>query len=101
MDGLRSAANRLNVPMIVQGFGPVFHTGFAQGGAFTDYRDWAKRADLKMVHVFVRLLQDRGVRPLSRGTWFVSAAHTQEDIASTLESAQDALAALKSRSPAA
>jgi len=31
------------------------------------------------------------VRPTSRGTWFVSAAHTDEDVAATLEAVERAL----------
>ena len=43
---------------------------------------------------FLDSLQDRGVRPTSRGLFFVSVAHDDKLIDRTLEIAQAALAAM-------
>jgi glutamate-1-semialdehyde aminotransferase len=40
------------------------------------------------------LLQDRGVRPTSRGLFFVSVAHDEQLIDRTLEIAESALASM-------
>ena len=36
-------------------------------------------------------LQERGIRTVPGGQWFVSTAHTQEDVDQTLESVAEAL----------
>jgi glutamate-1-semialdehyde 2,1-aminomutase len=101
MAGLREAARRVGVPLLVQGLGTVFNTAFGEsagqaGGeppaAVTDYRGYA-RLDAGRQRAFLRALQDRGVRVTARGTWFLSTAHGDEDVAETLRAAEAALAA--------
>ena len=43
---------------------------------------------------FVQALQDVGVRTTARGTWFMSAAHTDADIDATLDAADTAASRL-------
>jgi len=90
---LQRLADRHGQNMRVRGFGSVFHPAFTDGGDFHDYRgylatDAAKRQRFNM------LLHENGVRVTARGTWFVSAAHTDEDIEQTLRIADRALAQL-------
>ncbi len=94
MDGLREAARETGVPMVVQGYPPVFYTAFAPAGPIVDYRDNATRTDGALLRRFVAGLQDRGIRVASRGTWFLSGAHTREDIDQTLEASFETLRAL-------
>jgi glutamate-1-semialdehyde aminotransferase len=39
-------------------------------------------------------MMDRGIRPTTRGTWFMSAAHSEADIDETLEAAEAAMRTL-------
>jgi glutamate-1-semialdehyde 2,1-aminomutase len=91
--GLREITGRKGVPTLVGGVGPVVQMAFTQREVFRDYRDYMDR-DQEMYREFVAALGERGVRPILRGTWYVSAAHTAADIDETLEKAEDALGAI-------
>lgn len=93
MDGLRQAARRHGLPLLVQGPGPVFCTVFTEQETLRTYRDY-KATDEAMRLRFLEALQDRGVRTKTNGTWFPSLAHTSEDIEATISAADDALAEL-------
>lgn len=90
IEGLRGIGLEAGVPLHVQGLGTVFSTWFGQGKVVSNYRDYAT-TDRPTQQEFLRLLQDRGVRPTSRGTWFMSAAHTDDDVAATVDAAADAI----------
>lgn len=91
MAGLRELGKQAGLPLHVQGLGMVFNTSFTEQAEVTDYRSY-QRADLERQRRFLRALQDHGVRVTSRGTWFLSAAHTDADIDETLAAAERALA---------
>jgi glutamate-1-semialdehyde aminotransferase len=55
---------------------------------------FAAQSDQKKLWQFIDLLQDRGVRPTSRGLFFVSVAHDEQLIDRTLEIAESALASM-------
>lgn len=99
--GLREHAARLGVPLHVQGLGTVFNTAFLRAGSdsaqaeITDYRSFQRATDAEALRRFLRLLQDRGVRVTSRGTWFLSTAHGDAEIEVTLAAAEEALAAMR------
>jgi glutamate-1-semialdehyde 2,1-aminomutase len=97
MDGLRAIANELELPLLVQGLGPVFNTAFTNQRELFDYRTYAM-CDLGSQRRFLRELQDRGVRPTSRGTWFLSTAHGDSEVAETLGVAAAALRAVRDAS---
>ena len=90
MDGLRVAARSRGLPFLVQGIGPVFHTTFTEQTEIRNYRDYLK-CDLIRQRQFVEALIQNGVRITSRGTWFLSAAHTDKDIDATIAAAESAL----------
>ena len=92
MTGLRETAARLGSDLLVQGLPGAFNTTFG-AGPVRDYRDYAA-TDRDRQRRFLRALQDRGVRVTSRGTWFLSAAHDDDDIERTLATAAEALAVL-------
>jgi glutamate-1-semialdehyde 2,1-aminomutase len=56
-----------------------------------DYRD-TLAYDSSALAGFVRAMQDRGVRLIGRGLWYLSAAHTEADIDEALAAARSALA---------
>ena len=94
MAGLRDAAARTEVPMLVQGPGPLFNTSFTTALEVTDYRSHIAAVDGARFTAFQRAMQDGGVRITTRGTWMVSTAHTEADVARTLEVAEEVLSGL-------
>ncbi|NCA19019.1 MAG: aspartate aminotransferase family protein [Actinobacteria bacterium] len=93
MNGLREIFTKHNLVFEIVGYPSVFNVRFDLQGP-TDYRS-AMKANRAMYMDFAFELLQRGVRILPRGTWFVSAAHTDEDIAKTLVAVDAALTALK------
>ena len=93
MEGIREIAKRRQVPLHTQGVGQIFTTVFTENGPLTHYRDF-KATDEQMRLKFVQGMQDRGVRVTSRGTWFMSAVLSDEDITQSLEVADASAAAL-------
>jgi glutamate-1-semialdehyde 2,1-aminomutase len=89
MDGVAEIAARCGVNLQVSGLPSAFHTCFADH-PIHDYVTYM-RADHKRLGSFLGELLACGVRPTSRGTWFVSAAHSDHDVASTLEAVQRSL----------
>ena len=56
--------------------------------------DFAANSDRLLLARFLELLQDLGVRPTSRGLWFVSSAHDDALVDRTLAAAAEALSRL-------
>ncbi len=95
MEGIKERAERLKVPVIVQGHGAIFFLAFVNSeqkslASITDYRT-SLCGDMARYDQFVCALADRGVRVIPRGVWFLSAAHTDEDIEATLAAVDGAL----------
>lgn len=94
MRGIAALASERGIDLRVQGFGTCFNVFFApEHHEVSDYQSY-RRTDLKKQQHFLGELLDRGIRPTSRGTWFVSAAHTQADIDETLAAVSAALDAI-------
>ncbi len=93
VEGLRALGARHGLPLHVQGLPCVFNTAFATDVPIRSAADYA-RADQTLQTRFLVELQERGVRPTARGTWFVSAAHDDAVIAATLDATDGALEAL-------
>jgi glutamate-1-semialdehyde 2,1-aminomutase len=91
MAGLRGVAERAGIRLLVQGLGTVFNTAFCDGAPVTDYRSYQKYSDAVQLRRFLHALQEHGVRPTSRGTWFLSTAHTDADVEETIRAAEAAL----------
>ncbi len=94
IEGLKQMAMETDLPLHIQGLPTVFHTAFTDEKSITDYRSYhSGRLDLQSQ--FVMLLRERGVYITGRGTWFLSAAHTDGDVEQTLKTAKSALLALR------
>ncbi|MFC5833817.1 aspartate aminotransferase family protein [Nonomuraea insulae] len=93
MRGLTEAAAKAGVPMLVDGPGPVFQTYFTEAPAVRNYRDFAATDRAMMGRLHAALL-DQGVNMVPRGLWFLSTAHTEADIADTVEAFSAALNSL-------
>ncbi|MCG5220819.1 glutamate-1-semialdehyde 2,1-aminomutase [Streptosporangium sp. KLBMP 9127] len=93
MEGIRAAADKAGVPLLVDGPGPVFQTYFTDADAVRDYRGFAATDRALMARLHAALL-DRGVNMVPRGLWFLSVEHTEADIAATVDAFAEALRAL-------
>ena len=93
MNGLRQASLETNQNLLVQGLGPVFHIGFTHLNKVKDYRD-TFTYDKKKLGKFVSNMHDSGVRIIGRGLWYISAAHTEEDIEIAIDKAKHILETL-------
>ncbi len=88
MEGLQARARARGLPLLVQGIGPVFHTGFSSRESVRNFRQCASY-DARLMDEFAFGLLRRGVRIIGRGLWFVSAALTGDDVESVLETAEE------------
>ncbi len=84
MEGLRLLGKKNNTNLLVQGLGPMFHTGFTTLDSVNDFRDVLSYDKVKLGK-FIAGMHDRGIRIIGRGLWYISAAHTEKDIDSALE----------------
>ena len=94
MAGLRGLATRHELDILLQGPGPVFAMAFTSASEITDYRSHRMNADEEKYAEFNQGMLDQGVRLTARGVWFVSTAHTEQDIEDTLAAADDVLGSL-------
>ena len=90
MTGLRGAAADAGLPLLVQGPGPMFHAGFTALDHVRDYRA-TLRYDKPLYARFVATMQERGVRLIGRGLWYLSAAHTEAEIDGCIAVAREVL----------
>ncbi|MFA6946971.1 MAG: aspartate aminotransferase family protein [Pedobacter sp.] len=90
MEGLRSAAAETGHDLLVQGMGPMFNISFTKAKKVKEYRDTFS-ADRTKLNAFIAGMHDRGVRIIGRGLWYISAAHTEQDIQFALEKAREVL----------
>jgi len=79
MAGLRHAAVDAGQNLLVQGPGPMFNIGFTELESLKDYRDTLLQDKAKLGK-FVAGMHNEKVRIIGRGLWYISAAHTEEDI---------------------
>lgn len=93
MRGLAEAAAKAGVPMLVDGPGPVFQIYFTEASAVRNYRDFAATDRAMMGRLHAALL-DQGINMVPRGLWFLSTAHTEADVAATVEAFSAALSSL-------
>ena len=94
MDGLRDLCAKHEIPALIQGPGPAFALTFTDADSITDWRDHAAYADTDAYARFCEGMLERGVRLIGRGIWFVSTEHDADDVARTLEAADEVLAGL-------
>lgn len=91
MHGIRDAAHKHGVPLQVTGFGAAFALHFTERSELRDYRD-TLADDRKKLAAFLLRALEKGVYALPDGRMYVSAAHTKEDVARTLEALDAVLA---------
>lgn len=93
MQGLREAAIETNQPLLVQGPGPMFHTGFTTLKEVKNYRDTFSYDKVKLSGL-ISGMHDRNIRIIGRGLWYISAVHTEVEIDLAMQVAREVLGAL-------
>lgn len=91
---LAAAAARYGHEVLTQGIGPVFHRGFTPVKKVTDYRGTLGYDQQKCL-AFWDGMRERGFRLMGRGIWYISAAHTQEDLEKCILAAKQTLAEMR------
>jgi glutamate-1-semialdehyde 2,1-aminomutase len=84
MEGLRQIGKQHNTNLLVQGLGPMLHAGFTDLSAVHDFRDVLSYDKVKL-NKFIAAMHDQGIRIIGRGLWYISAAHSEEDINTALD----------------
>ncbi len=90
MRGIEHLARKAGKDVHVRGFPTAFFVSFNDRERIVDYRTSLGR-DREAYARFWLALQERGVRTLPEGLWFVSTAHTQEDVDQTLRAVAEAV----------
>eukprot|EP00746_Dinoflagellata_sp_MGD_P008054 gnl/MRDRNA2_/MRDRNA2_116049_c0_seq1.p1 gnl/MRDRNA2_/MRDRNA2_116049_c0~~gnl/MRDRNA2_/MRDRNA2_116049_c0_seq1.p1 ORF type:complete len:508 (-),score=113.90 gnl/MRDRNA2_/MRDRNA2_116049_c0_seq1:45-1568(-) len=90
MAGFREVNEKFGAGMSVQGPGPCFTVQFTNGLPITDYRSHVRNSDPQKLGQFVNAMLKRGVR-IKSGIWFMSEAHTDEDVEATIKAAAESL----------
>jgi glutamate-1-semialdehyde 2,1-aminomutase len=93
MEGILEAGRKAGKKVFVRGVGTVFHVSFNETEEVTDYRSYLTR-DAAAYARFWLALQERGVRAIPGGLWFVSTAHTPDDVERTLAAVGEAMNAV-------
>ncbi|HNP21124.1 MAG TPA: aspartate aminotransferase family protein [Panacibacter sp.] len=88
MAGLKQIGKKYRSNLLVQGLGPMLHTGFTDLATVNDFRE-VLQYDKAKLGKFIAGLHDRGIRVIGRGLWYISAAHTKEDIQKALDIADE------------
>jgi glutamate-1-semialdehyde 2,1-aminomutase len=88
-DGIAGILKEAGIKAQVTGFELMFHVGFGLERPARNYRDLLK-SDKALYVKFAHALLTRGVRVLERGAWFVSFAHDDAVIDTTLEAVRGA-----------
>ena len=94
MEGLREIARKHEIEVLIQGPASAFCMVFTDASEITDYRSHRSNADREKYGNFVEGMLEHGVRLMERGMWFMSAAHTEEDVKKTLAAADEVFAML-------
>ena len=94
MQGIREAAAIRDIPLLVQGPGPVFYVWFTDAPAITDYAASA-RVSRDPYTSFAAALLAAGVRVIPGGRWYVSYSHAEEDVDRTCQAVARALDAVR------
>jgi glutamate-1-semialdehyde 2,1-aminomutase len=93
MRGLEDVSRRTGRPLFIQGPGPMFHAGFTPLAQVVDFRDTLSY-DKRRYAEFVAGMQERGIRLIGRGLWYISGAHTTADIEQAISAAEGVLRAM-------
>jgi len=92
-EGLERAIEKANVDMLIQGPGPIVSWFFTKKKKIKDSRDFSE-VDLVKGHEFVKQMIKRGIYLHHKENFFMSTAHTEEDVEKTVLAADQSLKAV-------
>jgi glutamate-1-semialdehyde 2,1-aminomutase len=94
-EGLSAIAKKYGIPLRIQGARGLFYTAFGLDSDKVLYteEDMAGMDAGRMIQFWAALKQE-GISALLGGRWYMSIAHTDEDVTKTLEAADKVMAAL-------
>lgn len=94
-EGLEAAAEKAGIPFTTNHVGSMFGGFFTEEAPVINYRQ-VMNGDTERFNKFFHLLLDRGVylAPAAYEAGFMSAAHSDDDLAKTLAAAEEAFALL-------
>jgi glutamate-1-semialdehyde 2,1-aminomutase len=84
MNGMKDLAKKHNAPLHIQGLPMAFHLSFGSDDQIHNFADLQKKND-PAYKKFVQAVRDAKIWITDRGIWYVSLAHTQEDVVETLK----------------
>ncbi|HEY8417255.1 MAG TPA: glutamate-1-semialdehyde 2,1-aminomutase, partial [Limnochordales bacterium] len=93
-EGLTRLARKHGIPFLINRVGPVFHTLFTERSEIRHYGDFVRYVDGARCVQFCHALFRNGVFVRPSGLWYVSTAHTPQDVEQTLAAADQAFASL-------
>jgi glutamate-1-semialdehyde 2,1-aminomutase len=91
--GIRDAATRLGIGIVVNSVGSVFETIFTGAAAVEDHETYRERS-AETASAFAALLLEEGVYVRPSCLWYLSTVHTDADVDATIEACSRALARL-------
>lgn len=96
-EGLKRIAGETGHEVLLSGPGQMTHLGFTVScRKLVNYRDCLE-LDAAKYGEFTKGMLDRGVRVIGRGIWYISAAHTEQDIDHAINIAAEVLKAMKNK----
>jgi glutamate-1-semialdehyde 2,1-aminomutase len=84
--GLERSLQKRGLKVVTSGGGPVFQLSFMENRA-VHYRD-TLAADQSKYRDFAMAMLDEGISVLPDGRWYISAAHSEADVVSTLDAVE-------------
>ncbi len=95
-ESLQEAAAQCGHQLLIQGVGPVFHIGFTPLPSVRDYAHTLS-FDKSKYSEFCTRMREKGVRLIPRGLWYLSVAHTEDDVARCAGAARSCFEEMKSK----
>ncbi len=96
MQEIGKAAQAAGVPILINGIGSCFHVAFTPRREMRNYRDTLE-SDLAARDEFLLALLQQGIYLMPDGRWYVSAAHTENDLNQTIAIIQNVFAQNKTK----
>jgi glutamate-1-semialdehyde 2,1-aminomutase len=97
ISGIRRILKENKISGIVQGMGPMFQVYFTKAKEIIDYRTFDAAVDRVIFPKFAQALLERGVyiSPIAGEHWFVSTAHSNDDLQFALKAIEGSVRSLK------
>jgi glutamate-1-semialdehyde 2,1-aminomutase len=96
MRSIREAAQAAGISILINGIGSCFYVTFTARREMWNYRDTLD-SDVEARDGFLLNMLQAGVYLMPDGRWYLSAAHTEKDIAQTLDIIQEVFARDKAK----